>query len=153
MIDERCAYLALTQVPGVGHTRLQSLLRACQTSVGAHAAPFAFLCSVPGITAACASAIKRTPLDTGRRLAEEVARLGGHVLIPADAEFPSLLREIPDPPPVLFALGDLGLLARPAVAIVGSRDHTVYGESVARMVSAKAARAGLVVVSGMARGL
>jgi DNA processing protein len=153
MIDERYAYLALTQVPGVGHARLQSLLDACQTSVGAHAAPFAFLCSIPGISAACATAIKRTPLATGLRLAEAVARVGGRVLIPADPEFPALLREIPDPPPVLFALGNVGLLARPAVAIVGSRDHTVYGETVARLVSAQAARAGLVVVSGMARGL
>ena len=54
---------------------------------------------------------------------------------------------------MLFALGDLSLLERPAVAVVGSRDHTAYGEAVARSVAAQAGRAGVVVVSGMARGL
>ncbi len=54
---------------------------------------------------------------------------------------------------MLFAFGDLSLLERPALAVVGSRDHTAYGEAVARTVAAQAGRAGLVVVSGMARGL
>jgi DNA processing protein len=54
---------------------------------------------------------------------------------------------------VLFAIGNLGLLQRPALAIVGSRDHSAYGRTVARATAALAARAGLVVVSGMARGL
>ena len=153
MSDERDAYLALTQVPGLGPARLQTLLAAFQTPLGAHSAPFAFLCAVPEMTTACATAIKQTPLATGRRLAETVERLGGRTLVPEDAEFPALLRCIPDPPPVLFTLGDVSLLERPALAVVGSRDHTAYGEAVARTVAAHAARAGLVVVSGMARGL
>ena len=73
--------------------------------------------------------------------------------MPDDAEFPALLRTIPDPPPVLFALGDPALLGRPALAVVGSRNHTAYGETVARTVAGMAARAGIVIVSGMARGL
>lgn len=153
MTDERDAYLALTQVPGLGPARLQILLEACHTPRGAHSAPFAFLCALPGMTAACATAIKQTPLSTGRRLAEAVDCLGATVLVPDDAAFPTLLRFIPDPPPVLFAFGDLSLLERPALAVVGSRDHTAYGEAVARTVGAQAGRAGLVVVSGMARGL
>jgi DNA processing protein len=84
---------------------------------------------------------------------EEVERLGARTLISDDADYPALLREIPEPPPVLFALGDLGLLERPAVAIVGSRDHSDYGGEVARALAWGAASAGLVVVSGMARGL
>jgi DNA processing protein len=153
MSDERDAYLALTQVPGLGPARLQTLLAACHTPLGAHSAPFAFLCTVPGMTSACATAIKQTPLATGRLLAEAVERLGARILVPDDPGFPVLLRYIPDPPPVLFALGDASLLERPALAVVGSRDHTAYGETVARAVAAHAARAGLVVVSGMARGL
>lgn len=153
MSDERDAYLALTQVPGLGPARLHTLLTACHTSLGAHSAPFAFLCALPGFTNACATAIKETPLAAGRRLAEAVERLGARTLLPDDAEFPVLLRHVPDPPPVLFAQGNLALLERPALAVVGSRDHTAYGESVARTVAAHAGRAGLVVVSGMARGL
>ena len=110
MSDERDAYLALTQVPGLGPARLQILLEACHTPLGAHSAPFAFLCTLPGMTAACATAIKQTPLVTGRRLAEAIDGLGATILVPDDPAFPTLLRFIPDPPPVLFAFGDLSLL-------------------------------------------
>jgi DNA processing protein len=153
MDDQRLAYLALTQVPGLGPARLQTLLDACLTPLGAHSAPFAFLCSLPGITGACATAIKQTPLRAGRELAEAADRAGAQILVPEDAGFPAQLRTIPDPPPVLFAVGNLALLQRPAVAVVGSRDHTAYGEVIGRTLAARAARAGLAVVSGMARGL
>ena len=88
MSDERDAYLALTQVPGLGPARLQILLDACHTPLGAHSAPFAFLCALPGMTAACATAIKQTPLATGRRLAEAVERLGATILVPEDPAIP-----------------------------------------------------------------
>jgi DNA processing protein len=153
MDREQLAYLALTQVPGLGAARLQSLLDVCHTPLGAHSAPFAFLCSIPEITAACATAIKATPLAVGRQLLEAAERIGARILVPDDPEFPPALRTIPDAPPVLFALGDLTLLHRPALAVVGSRDHSAYGEVVARQAAALAAQTGLVVVSGMARGL
>jgi DNA processing protein len=153
MDQERVAYLALTQVPGMGPVRLQSLLSAFRTALGAHSAPFAALQELPGFSRAAASALKATPLEIGRKTAESAAKLGAEVLIPADAAYPDLLRKIPDPPPVLFALGDRSLLARPAAAVVGSRDHSAYGADVCRTLSGAAAAAGVVIVSGMARGL
>jgi DNA processing protein len=63
------------------------------------------------------------------------------------------LSEIPDPPLVLFAQGDVSLLGRPSIAIVGSRDHTPYGVAACRLVVAAAVQGGAVVVSGMARGI
>ena len=86
-------------------------------------------------------------------LVEAAQRVGGRTLIAVDPEYPELLRQIPDPPPLLFALGDLSLLERPAVAIVGSRDHTTYGAEVARALAWGLGSGGIVVVSGMARGL
>lgn len=84
--------------------------------------------------------------------------MAAHALTPRlvrrdDPEYPARLREIARPPPELHAWGDLSLLARPAVAIVGSRDHTRYGAEVTRTFAQAAARRGIVVVSGMARGL
>jgi DNA processing protein len=70
-----------------------------------------------------------------------------------DPLFPKSLLVVPDPPQALYALGDLSLLARRLVAIVGSRTPTTYGARVAYQAAQAAARAGLVVVSGMARGL
>ncbi len=153
MDDQRLAYLALAQVPGIGPARLETLLAACETPIGALSAPFEFLGALTGFSRAAATAVKSASLEDGRRLVQATERLGGRVLLIMDAEFPALLRTIPDPPPVLFALGELRLLDPPAVAIVGSRDHTPYGAEVCRLLAAEAAAMGVVVVSGMARGL
>ena len=153
MDDERVAYLALTLVPGMGAARLKTLLSACQTAIGAHSAPIAFLSALPGFSRAIASAIKATPLDSGRRTAEDAGRLGAQVIVPGDPDYPALLRDIPDPPPVLFGLGNHSVLLRPAAAIVGSRDHSSYGATACRTLAGAAAEAGVVIVSGMARGL
>jgi DNA processing protein len=70
-------------------------------------------------------------------------------------ELPELLRQIHDPPRTLFlrGAGEVGVLARPAVAIVGARACSPYGAQVARMLGRELAAAGLVVVSGLARGV
>ena len=74
-------------------------------------------------------------------------------LRPSDPQFPKALLAIRPEVEVLYALGDLSLLDRPIVAIVGSREPSGYGIAVAYQAAREAARAGLVVVSGMARGL
>ncbi len=153
MDRQRAAYVALALTSGIGPSRLQAILEACQTATGAFSAPFAFLRSIPGLSPAAASAIAGGSVAPGVRALEETERLGGRVLILDDLEYPTLLRHIPDAPPVLFVQGDLTLLDRPGVAIVGSRDHSAYGGDVARALGWGAASTGLVVVSGMARGL
>jgi DNA processing protein len=71
------------------------------------------------------------------------------------AELPPLLRAIHDPPRLLYLRGDgdMALLSRPAVAIVGARACSAYGASVARLLGRELAAAGVVVVSGLARGV
>jgi DNA processing protein len=153
MDEERLAYLTLTQVPGMGPVRLKALLSAFPTAMGAYSAPFDVLGTLPGFSCALATAMRATPLEVGRKTVEEADRLGAGILIPEDGTYPDLLRHIADPPPVLFTLGDQALFLRPAVAIVGSRDHSNYGAVVCRSLASAAAGAGVVVVSGMARGL
>ena len=111
------------------------------------------MCAIPGLSRSAATALASRTLADGERILVEAARLGAVALLPDDAFFPARLREIPDAPTVLFAKGRLELLAHPAVAIVGSRDHTAYGADVCRMIAEAAAAAGISVVSGMARGL
>jgi DNA processing protein len=78
---------------------------------------------------------------------------GARLLLLDDADYPAVLLELFDPPPFLFVLGDLSLLARPAVAIVGTRRSTAYGERVTDTIATALATSGACVVSGMARGI
>lgn len=71
----------------------------------------------------------------------------------ADSRYPAWLRMVPDPPPVLWVRGDISVLEQPAVAIVGSRSASQYARQVARALAAGLADAGLIVTSGMARGV
>lgn len=140
-------------MPGIGPKRLAALLTAFETANGALSAPFAFLCRVPGISPAGATAIRAARIEDGARILARVESFGGRCLLRGEPEFPARLAEIPDAPVMLFVSGRLDLLEREAVAIVGSRDHSQYGADMCRMISERAARAGLAVVSGMARGL
>ena len=83
-----------------------------------------------------------------------LAAAGGHgILTCLDPGYPELLRTIADPPVVLWTQGDQALLSRASVAIVGSRDATPTSIAVARGLARRLAGAGVVVVSGMARGV
>ncbi|MGQ0640025.1 MAG: DNA-processing protein DprA [Gemmatimonadaceae bacterium] len=92
-------------------------------------------------------------LDRARSTVREARSLGVTIVAEHDPSYPASLRSLRDAPPHLFTLGNLALLERPAVAIVGTRAATPYGLRITRLVSSELARAGAVVVSGMARGI
>ncbi|MFL5522245.1 MAG: DNA-processing protein DprA [Gemmatimonadales bacterium] len=150
---QRAAYVALALTPGLGAARFVLLQQACDSPLGALSAPFAFLRAIPGITKAAATAVRAADADVGERMLADAERMGAVTLLPHDPAFPAQLREIPDPPPVLFAQGDVSLLGRPSIAVVGSRDHTPYGATACCLVVRAAVQGGAVVVSGMARGI
>ncbi len=150
--DELAAYLALAQVPGIGAARLRTLVAAFGSAGAALQAPHGALAALPGFTRAAATAIRGVSPRHGDEVLEQLGRLGAAVLLSQDEAFPPLLNEIPEPPAVLFAWGDVALLKRPAVAMVGSRNHSAYGAEAARLLATGVAGAA-VVVSGMARGL
>ncbi|WP_349291143.1 DNA-processing protein DprA [Loktanella sp. SALINAS62] len=82
------------------------------------------------------------------------ARAAGVMLIAAsDANYPAALSDMTDAPPLLWALGDLSLLARPMIAMVGARNASSLGTRMARKLAADLTDAGFVVVSGLARGI
>lgn len=80
-------------------------------------------------------------------------RLGIHLLAPWSDAYPQRLVDLHDPPPALFARGDLSLLGKTSVAIVGSRRATPYGRRCTEMVARALARRGVVVISGLAMGI
>jgi DNA processing protein len=85
--------------------------------------------------------------------AQRIAQAGGFFLTRADEEYPQRLAEIYDPPAVLWMRGDVALLKRPGIAVVGTRHPTPYGAGMAEMLSRDLAGRGMVILSGMARGV
>ena len=150
--SEVVATLALSLVPGIGSQRLRTLISTFGSAQAALAAPQSKLAALYGIGPAAATAIKEARADDGLRVLDSLQQLGARVLLAGDPDFPASLAEIPDPPAVLYAWGDITLLTRPCVAFVGSRDHTTYGAEAARVLAAAVAPRA-VVVSGMARGI
>ena len=150
--SERLAYVALALTPGLGGRGLAALLSEFGSATAIIEAA-----SLPtrasGLSDRMRSTLGNTSLTSAEAYIAASERNGIVLVTPADADFPTRLRSIPDPPPVLFLRGRRELVSRPAVAIVGSRDHTEYGRQVARDMSHAAAAAGITVVSGMARGL
>ena len=151
--DELAAYLALAQVPGIGAARLRTLTAAFESAGAALQAPHGAIAALPGFGRAGATAVRAASLRAAHALLQQLDRMGATVLLNEDDPFPPLLRDIPEPPALLYAWGDVGLLARPAAGVVGSRNHTAYGAAAAQILAAGVARAGVVVVSGMARGI
>ncbi len=79
--------------------------------------------------------------------------VGARLLTYGDSDYPAALLDIPDAPPVLWATGDLSLLQRPAVAMVGARNASSLGMRMSRRLGQGLSEAGLTVVSGLARGI
>lgn len=92
-------------------------------------------------------------LDRARREIERIVRKGYSILSIEDKQYPEYLRETFDPPLVLYCAGKVETLKEPAVSIVGARKPTPYGRAVAERLAEDLAVRGMVVVSGMARGI
>ena len=101
--------------------------------------------------------IRHREMDRAREAAEralEESRVrGDRALTSADPDYPPQLKEIVDPPPVLWVSGDVEILSRTAIGIVGSRDAVPASIAVARRLGCELSEAGLVVVSGLALGV
>ncbi|HXT69550.1 MAG TPA: DNA-processing protein DprA [Vicinamibacterales bacterium] len=100
---------------------------------------------------------RRREVDRAHEAAERALResrvRGDRALTLADPDYPPQLREIVDPPPVLWVSGDAAILSKPAIGVVGSRDAVPASLAVARRLGCELSEAGLVVVSGLARGV
>lgn len=151
--DEALEWVALSLVPGLGPERLRRLLATFGTPDRIFATPPSALASVVERTTAQAIAARRVDAETLERTAQWLADPANRVLTLADAGYPQRLLEVADPPPVLYCKGDPSLFARPAFAIVGSRNATAQGRKDARAFAEALSRAGLCIVSGLALGV
>jgi DNA processing protein len=151
--EERLAWLAMALAPGLGPKRILDAVREISTASRIFELP---LTALEGLRFP-AEAAQFLFDGKGRRAAEEewarVAAQGATLVSYSCADYPERLREIYDPPPILWVRGDVKLLGRPSIAVVGTRHPTPYGSGVAEMLSRDLAARRLLIVSGMARGI
>ena len=153
-MDSREALVALNLIEHVGPVRVRQLLEHFGDAPAILRASKAQLLHVRGIGEETAEAVANweKTADLGAEL-KRIQEYGCHVLTQADEAYPELLRQIYDPPIVLYVKGELTAKDKNAVAMVGSRQTTHYGLEVARKLAYQLAYVGVTVVSGGARGI
>jgi len=153
-MTSREAYIALNMVDGVGPIRVRALRDRFGEAQAILDASKAELMQVEGVGEEVARSITswREKVDLDAEL-QRIEKSGVHVVCRDDAEYPKHLREIYDPPLVLYVKGALTERDGLAIAVVGSRRTTLYGQDMARKLAFQLARVGVTVVSGLARGI
>ena len=146
-------WVAFTRVPRVGTVRFRQMERhfgSLEKAWGAEASEL----KVAGLDARTAQTVasRRQTLDPDAEI-ERLAAVNVRALTWHDAQYPPTLKEIYDPPPVLYVRGDITADDERSVAVVGTRKATAYGRQVAHQLSFDMARAGVTVVSGLAHGI
>jgi DNA processing protein len=149
----RLAWVALTLTPGMGPTRIWKAMNRLGAAERVLEASLTEL-EGAGMPAQSAQFVfegkaKAAAEDELKRVAEA----GGSLLTPEEEAYPERLREIYDPPSALWIRGDVSLLARPGIAVVGTRQPSPYGAGMAELLSRDLANRRMVILSGMARGV
>jgi DNA processing protein len=150
---ETTSWLALALTQGLGPSRIRKLVEHFGTAERVlHA-------SLTELEASGMRAVSAQSLATGKSLAlaqDELAKAvqsNARIIALSDPEYPPRLKEIYDPPVILFVKGSVELLSRPGIAMVGTRHPTPYGSGMAERLATDLAARGLVIISGMARGI
>lgn len=147
-------WIWLAELPELTNQARLALLRHFGTPENAFYADAGEILLTEGITRAQAEALDRKSLAAAERILEDCRRLGLRILTFQDAEYPNRLRNIYDPPFLLYVRGSLPPVDEEAViAVVGTRTCTPYGETCGEKLGYGLARGGAVVVSGLARGV
>jgi DNA processing protein len=145
-------WVGFQHVRRIGPVRLKRLIDRFGSISDAWVAPQSELRTVLDEASVESIARVRASLDLDREM-ERIERLGIDVLTLADAAYPALLREVPNPPAVLYLKGAIVDADVKAVGMVGTRRCTGYGRQVAASMAEDFARAGVTVVSGLALGI
>lgn len=151
--EDQLACLALALTPGLGPRRIYEAMQSMDGSARIFAMSLTELESLR----LPAAAVQWIFDGKARQVAEDewarVREQGGTLVTLDSPEYPERLKEIYDPPPVLWLRGNASLLARPSLAVVGTRHPSPYGSGVAEMLARDLAVRRLLILSGMARGI
>jgi DNA processing protein len=152
-LTRKLQWLALMLTPGLGAGRGRKLVERFGELNRVFSAPLTELeaCGLPA-AAAQSLALGRS-LELASDEYDHARELGASVVVPGDLEYPKQLLEIYDPPLALYLKGDAQALDKPGISVVGTRHPTPYGVSMAERLACDLAARGLIIFSGMARGI
>jgi len=151
--EEELHWLALKLIPGLGTRTSGKLLDRFRTPQAIFRSSRSEL-EAAGLSGAVAQSIASgCTFEDAAAQQEKMAEAGAEAVTIVDPRYPQPLREIFDPPALLFVRGRVELLQSLSLGVVGTRRPTPYGLAVAERLSADLAHAGLTIVSGMARGI
>lgn len=152
-LDHSLSWLALRLTPGLGARLTGKLLRQFGGPEEIFRASLTELegCQLPAATAQAVFG-KNAFREAEKELAE-VRKAGIRLVTWEETDYPRLLTQIYDPPPLLYVRGNVELLSRHAISMVGTRRPTPYGNQIAERLARDLAERGLVIVSGLARGI
>ena len=146
-------WLALALTPGLGPTRVKKLIEHFGSPVRVLQASLTEL-EATGMPALSAQSIATgKSLELAHQETLKATEAGARVIALDSPEYPPRLKEIYDPPVVLFVKGSVEILSLPGIAVVGTRHPTPYGIGMAERLSCDLAARGFIVISGMARGV
>src|SRR5580693_2423539 len=146
-------WLSISLTPGLGPTKARKLVEHFGSSEAVFRASLTELEST-GIQAVSAQSIATgKSMELAREEMARAADAGVTVVSVADAAYPPRLKEIYDPPAIVYVRGDVEILTQPGIAVVGTRHPTPYGSGMAERLACDLAAQGLVIISGMARGV
>jgi len=151
--QERLSWLALALTPGLGPRRILRAVREVGSADEILHLPLTGLEALQFPAQAVQFIADGKALDAANEELAALQKSGASFLTYTDADYPERLREIFDAPALLWIRGDATLLAKPSIAVVGTRHPTPYGSGMAEMLSRDLAARGLVILSGMARGV
>lgn len=147
-------WIALNMTPKVGPRAVTKLLERFGSANAVFYAQRTELESLRLNPETIESILKNEFHEKAAKELESVKALGGDILILDDGSYPAMLREIDDPPPVLYVKGEWQpCLEQPCVGVIGSRMCSTYGVNASEMLSRDLASRGITVVSGLARGI
>lgn len=155
--NEFWATLALRHTPGIGPRRAKRLMQSYGTALAAAEAGLERSAEWTERGLVSAATARNFSSEKWRAKAKQewaaVKSSDCDILCWSDANYPQSLREIDDPPLVLYSLGDVSLLHGPSVGVVGARDCTREGVAVSAFFARDLSRAGVTIISGMAKGI
>jgi DNA processing protein len=154
-MEDYIEWMVLSQLPGVGPTGFWQFVEYFGTPEAALSSSRKELRQVPGIRASHLRGFDQADIVREKccRQLDLLQEIGGCCLTGKDREYPQLLLEIADPPPLLYLLGDKKLMNSCCIGVVGSRAATSYGHRTAFTLAKRLAENGVTIVSGLALGI